>query len=471
MFTLRSPSHSVNYTGYLTCVLCHQQREDLVNIQLIQPPRNPGYVANSRSACYPPLGLISIATYCRSVFPQATIEVLDGEFLTLEEILGRLKPGAILGIETKMLNYSSALVIAEAGKARQCVVVFGGVYASAIPEVIMRKRANLVDHLVVGYGEKEFAAIVRHHTQGAHSTVVLPRVIRHSIPDFNDIPLPDRSAFVHLPTYVENFRAQHPGWAQWNVTNAITQQGCQHKCVFCERQTPGIGNIYYRNPESIWQEVQLLHDRHGVDYLVVFDDQIAQNVKWLACLVQSKPAGISVRWHVFSTAENITEESLELLAQLPTQHVFVGVETGDAELAKRVGKGRAFSPELCLQTMCRLAQVGIGVTPSFILGLPGETEATLATTLAHAHKIQELTGFAEVFAACLIPFPGTIAFRQLAARCPELRDEDVFDGEELTRMWFTHFCAVDYETARNRVEQILALGKYPITLDKGGHVI
>lgn len=116
-----------------------------------------------------------------------------------------------------------------------------------------------------------------------------------------------------------------------------------------------------------------------------------------------------------------------------------------------------------------LANSEIKLTPSFIIGLPGETEATLQRTLRLAQKIKYFSNFEEVFAACFTPYPGSVSFQWLKKRCPELGDQDLFDGEKLIQLWFKHFCKVPYETARRYVGEILSLGRYKITTDKGGY--
>lgn len=160
-----------------------------------------------------------------------------------------------------------------------------------------------------------------------------------------------------------------------------------------------------------------------------------------------------------------------MLKQLPTNHIFVGIETGDKQLAKKVGKGPNFSPENCLRAIKTMTKHGIDLTPSFILGLEGETKSTLDKTFEFAQRIKALTRFDEIFAACLIPFPGSRAFTMLTQHYPEYKEQDELDGEELTQRWFAHSCGIDYETAREYTAKILELGEYRITLDKGRHVI
>lgn len=434
-------------------------------IQLIQAPRNAGYSPNSRTACYAPIGLISIATYCREKFPAANIEVLDGELMLLSEIVNQLQPGSFVGIETKLHNYSSALAIAEAAKRIGCAVILGGVYASSIFDAILQNRSALIDYIIVGYGELAFVDVINGEL-GLRKKQ--PRIVFHPHPDFDVLPLPDRRTFIDLQVYIGNFKDKHPNWSRHTATNIITLQGCTNKCVFCARQTPGIGVIYWRNPKSIWKEVQILNYEYGVDYVVAFDDQIATDYEWLSEVAQSKPSGMAeVIWHVFSNAENITSQSLAFFQKLPVRHVFIGIETGDSGLARTVGKGNGFSPKRCLEAVRLLAGAGIQITPSFVLGLPGETVSTLQRTLDFAERIRGIAPFEEVFAACLIPFPGSPAFRMLVSKCIDLKDQDVLDGEKLTTMWFKQFCDVEYKQAREFCERILSLAPYRITLDKG----
>ncbi|XOU94443.1 MAG: B12-binding domain-containing radical SAM protein [Candidatus Kerfeldbacteria bacterium] len=442
-----------------------------MHIQLIQAPRSEGYVSNSRSACYAPIGLISIATYCQSKFPDATIQVLDGELLSVQQIIDQLQPGAFVGIETKMFNYASALQIAQAAKERDCIVIFGGVYASELPELILKNRSDVVDYIVVGYGEELFAEIVRGEIGAVQKS---PAIVYNRTPDLNKLPIPDRKRFVGLEVYMKNFQHQHPGWHHKRGTNINTSQGCEFQCIFCGRQRPPAGCIQYRDPKAIWEEISRLELDYRVNYVVSFDDQFTQNTLWLRKLVRARTRTQSVvtplvSWHIFSASQNIGSETVDLLRQLPVKHVFLGIETGDEHLAKTVGKGKWFSPSDCWRAARLLEQNSIKITPSFVLGLPGEDKWSMEDTYEFVRELKGDIGFDEIFAACLVPLPGSPAFQMLLKKCPELHEQDMLDGEELTKLWFQHFCDVDYETAREYVAKILDLGAYRITMDKGGH--
>ncbi len=431
----------------------------MLNVQLIQPPRSEGYGGNSRSACYMPLCLVSIATYVKQQFPDAEVEILDGEFLSNDDIIGRLKPNSVVGIETKTPNYESALKLAKAAKDIGSKVVLGGVYASAIPERIMAFRHDIIDHIVVGYGEIPFEQIIRGRTD---------RIINNGTPSFNHLPSPNRALFLDFKPYIENFKKQHPNW-NYRATNIFTHVGCKYKCIFCIRGKPDGGKIYFREPELIWREIRSLTEEYGIDYVVDFSDTITQSPHFLRRLVEAKPDDLNPVFHIFSTADGINPVTIDLIKRLNVQHVFVGVESGDELLAKTIQKGRDFSPQLSLEAITMLTAADIGVTPSFVLGLPGEDGRTLTKTYEHARRIKEVSDFEEIFCSALIPFPGSIAFAMLERKMQEEGkpfDTDMFDPEELKKLWISRFCNVDYNAIMDFAERILGLGKYTITIRK-----
>ncbi len=426
---------------------------NLVDIQLIQPAKSPGYTDNSRTGCYAPIGLVSIATYTQKIFPNANIELFDGELITNEEIINRLKPNSIVGIETKMVNYASAIEIAKAAKNIGSKVIIGGVYASAIPETIMRHRSDVIDHIVSGYGEKPFIDIINGKED---------KIIDNQQPSFDELPIPDRNSFVNLEAYITNFQKEHPTWNP-RGTNIFTHMGCKYRCIMCSRQGPKEG-ISFRSPEKVWEEIRDLVEDYNIEYLVDFSDAITQNIGWLKQFVDSKPTDISPIFHVFSTANDINEVSLELLNRLNTQHIFMGIETGDPDTAKVIGKGRNFSPGMSLDAIELITNNSITITPSFVLGFPNESEKSLENTYQLAKQIHEITNFEEIFCSALIPFPGSIAFDKLRNR--HNLDTDMLDPDELKKLWIDSFCNVDYETIMSYSDKILALGKYKITIKK-----
>ncbi|MFC1696894.1 B12-binding domain-containing radical SAM protein [Nanoarchaeota archaeon] len=422
-------------------------------IYLIQPPRNEGYHSNSRTACYPPLGLALMATFIKIELPKLQVKVLDGELLSIDEIIKTVQPNSIVGLDTKLLNYKSAIQIAKVVKDKGCKLIVGGVFASKMYKEIEKYRSNIIDHIVVGFGEYPFVNIIKGNEKN--------KIVFNLNPNFNNLPIPDRN-HVDMETYINNFYEQHPTWSK-RGTHMFTHMGCLDNCYFCSRQGPKSG-AYYRNPKFIWQEVRELVERYNIDYIVDFSDGITQNLKWLEELVESKPNDLNPSFHVFSKVDKINLKSIELLNKLNVKHIFVGIETGDPILAKNLGKGVNYSPFDAINAVKQIIRASFTLTPSFVLGLLGENEESLEKTYQLAKLIQEVSEFEEIFCSTLIPFPGSGAFNMLKLKYN--LDSDLLDSEQLSKLWVQLYCGVGFKTICSYRDKILDLGKYKITIKK-----
>ncbi len=425
----------------------------MTKIQLIQPTTGP-YRSNSRTGSYAPLGLASIATYIKQECPDVVVEIIDGEFQTDEDIAQRLNAD-IVGINANTVTYPQAINLATIAKKCGAKVVLGGIYASAIPDLILEKRKDILDHLVIGYGEKPMVDIIKGN---------MPQLIVNHESPLDLITYPDRS-FINLEKYIETFQTNHPTWS-YRATNIFTNVGCEWRqknkggCIFCSRsgQTPA-----YRDPRNIWQEIRELVEEYGVDYVVDFSDSTLQDLRKFATLVEFKPKDLDVNWHIFARIDEINSSVLELVKKLPCNHMFIGIESGDPQRYKSACKMKG-SPTRSLEMAKLLTDHEIGLTPSYIIGLPGENEDSLQKTLEHAYRLHEITGFEEIFCCQLIPFPGSVAFNMLREK--ENIDSDVLDVEYLKKAWAENFCDADFQLMKEYTDRILELGKYKITISR-----
>jgi len=425
----------------------------MTKVQLIQPTTGP-YRSNSRTGSYVPLGLVSIASYVKKKCPHTDIEIIDGEFVSHEDIIQKLD-GDIIGITANTVTYPQAIELAAIAKESGAKVVLGGVYASAIPDLIWKSRKGIIDHLVVGYGEKPMVDIIK----GKNS-----QLITNHEPPLDIVPYPDRS-FVDLNEYIDTFKANHPTWP-FRATNIFTNIGCEWKakskggCIFCSRsgQDPA-----YRNPRYVWQEIQELVEEYDIDYIVDFSDSTLQNLDKFTELVESKPRDLNPQWHIFARMDEINPHTLDLVKKLPCNHIFVGIESGNPDSYGAAGK-MSGSPSKSLELAKLLRDYEIELTPSYVIGLPGENERSLQNTLEHAYRLHEITGFEEIFCCQLIPFPGSTAFDMLREK--ENIDSDVLDVEDLKKVWAENFCDADFQLMRECCDKVLELGKYKITISK-----
>ena len=106
---------------------------------------------------------------------------------------------------------------------------------------------------------------------------------------------------------------------------------------------------------------------------------------------------------------------------------------------------------------------GIGITPSYVLGLPGESKRSLHNTVSHARALYELSvsklGMppGEMVANLLEPLPGSSAFEILEKYYPyKYFGEDELEMEMLQKDYFSLVFNLDargYEKFRTALRE------------------
>jgi len=179
----------------------------MYNILLISAPYIEQYGPIRLAAGrYFPLGLGYIAAVLRKEqFPVILCEpeAQGYDFEDIAALMIREKP-KVVAISSATPNFSQAVKIAEIAKRTcQSTVVYGGVHASTIPEVIIKKYHASIDYIVIGEGEYTLVELIRHleqgqkpHEVGGICFSVNDQVVRTQQPqliaDLDQLPFPAR---------------------------------------------------------------------------------------------------------------------------------------------------------------------------------------------------------------------------------------------------------------------------------------
>jgi radical SAM superfamily enzyme YgiQ (UPF0313 family) len=103
-------------------------------------------------------------------------------------------------------------------------------------------------------------------------------------------------------------------------------------------------------------------------------------------------------------------EELKTLREAGLTKAYLGVETGDGELLKKVKKG--VDPEQMLQAGKNLVAAGINLSAMVLLGLAGKGEVSVRHALATAKICNEMKP--QYLAALTVtPVPGTVLYNQM----------------------------------------------------------
>ena len=201
--------------------------------------------------------------------------------------------------------------------------------------------------------------------------------------------------------------------------------GCSHnQCTFCGMYKDK--RYRERSLAEIMEDIALAKDHYG-DLEKVFlcdGDAIALETDMLLAILTKLYQTFPSLRHVGSYVgpQSTLSKSMEELRTLRLAGLtkaYIGVETGDEELLKKVKKGVGY--DQMLEAGQNLIAAGINLSAMVLLGLAGKGEASRRHALATAKICNEMKP--QYLAALTVtPVPGTVLYRQAQTGEFELLD-------------------------------------------------
>lgn len=167
------------------------------------------------------------------------------------------------------------------------------------------------------------------------------------------------------------------------MTYMRTARSCPFACSFCNYPTQAGAHVL-SSLETIEREFDALY-KAGTEMIVFTDDTFnvpLPRFKKMMQLMIDKQYGF--KWVSFLRCSNLDEHALDLMAESGCVGVFLGVESGDAEMLRKMNKNA--KPERYKWGMQGLHERGIATYTSLICGFPGETEETIKNTIAFVEE-------------------------------------------------------------------------------------
>jgi radical SAM superfamily enzyme YgiQ (UPF0313 family) len=409
---------------------------------------------------YVPLGLLSIATVVKErLGDRVDVAVWDEDVEAVDP--KKLTDFDVAGFYSTSFNYRTCVEYASLAQDSGVTTVLGGPHASVLSDNIMRRR-DCFDYLIRFEGEIPFTRLIDCLIQNRRASISeIPNLVFKedgkivSNPylhenDLAELPIPSR-AYVPFERYVDNFRRLYPEKAGDRPGSLYSSKGCSWRdktggCVFCARLEKG---VRFRDIDQIWTEIRMLQERHSVNSVWDISDDNLNNLEWFKRFVGKRPdACKDLSFFVYSRVNFITEESIRYLAELNVQEVFIGVESGDNAILKGSFKGQTVNT--ILRAVKLLRSHNMRYFPSFILGLPGESEVSMANTHKLCQELGEIGGLDRLGCTILQPIPGSEAYDMILRQTEfgkQLKTLDDVDLLSLEKRWIEEFTHVDYETA------------------------
>jgi anaerobic magnesium-protoporphyrin IX monomethyl ester cyclase len=424
-----------------------------MKIQLVVPPRDR---TSNIDEFWLPMGLIAVGTLLKK--KRYDVEILNGEFLSIDDILDKLDCD-LLGMNPTVISMKSMSIIAKKAKEKGIPVVLGGQGVTPIAKQILSKNKD-VDYIIVYDGIDGMFELVKRIQNKEEIDETIPNLAFR------------KKNFIFIPkeVHLENINFLYPldlsingldieqHLATWKnslfsdarAINIITKKGCPRTCSFCARVDKKIRSM---SPEKTFKVYKELIEKYKINFIYEMGDTALINRKWLReyykvylrnkGLYYTNSNGIrkKVRFWFFADVRDLDEESIEILKDIGAKILLIGIESGSEEL--RAKNGKFFSNEKFKEIVKLLTKNNIYIQPSFIIGLIGENKDSLSKTEEILNFISKNGKVFEIGINLILPLPGSIIWKEMM-KVPKLREkyfnEYLFNLDELRNDYLKHFC-------------------------------
>ena len=219
---------------------------------------------------------------------------------------------------------------------------------------------------------------------------------RPFVADLNDMPLP-RHELLPLQTY-------RMPMLKGPFTFIVPSRGCPAACTYCIKHVTYQNSVRTRSPENVMRELWQLK-RLGLNNVHMYADLFTVDREQVIGICQRMiDENIQLKWTCNSRVDFVDEELLRTMARAGCHLIAWGIESGNEQILKHARKGA--TPSKARQSLTWAKKAGIKNWGYFIIGLPGETEATIRETIDFAKALPLDIALFHIAA----PYPGTPFF-------------------------------------------------------------
>jgi len=188
----------------------------------------------------------------------------------------------------------------------------------------------------------------------------------------------------------------------------ITARGCPFQCVYCA--TRGYyGNTWRpRGVENVINELKEMVEIYGLKDIGFWDDTFTINRKRVIAICQRIiEEKLNIQWICLSRVDTVDPEILSWMKKAGCYQIQFGVESGDEEVLRRLGKNITIGQIKSAFQWSR--EAGIESAAFFMLGNPGETEKSVRKTINLALELPATYASFNINT----PYPGCELFDQI----------------------------------------------------------
>ncbi|MFC1510393.1 B12-binding domain-containing radical SAM protein [Candidatus Omnitrophota bacterium] len=405
---------------------------------------------------FPPLPLMFIATVLKE--KKFDVDVVDAqaENTSLKDLEKNICDYDVVFLISATMSYAEdADVLASLKKVnpRLKTIVFGA-HATYLPEaalardsvdIIVRKEAEFVirDIITALSGGDDSWKKVKGIGYRQDGQIVINADYPY-IENLDELPIPDRSLLNQSVYYYNPIIKKYP----W--TTVLSSRGCPSRCTFCT--SPSYYGPVYRacSAEKVVEEMIYLK---SLGYKEIFfrDEAFTTNAKRvfdICRLLIEKNVGLN--WICSAKASRCSYELLKVMKEAGCRIIRVGVESGVQQILDNVKKD--VKVEQVEELFKNTRKLNIETHAHMMLGMPGETEETVAQTFAFIHQIKPST----VTYGIMTPYPGTPIYEEVLKKDPLYGEGTHIDAASVHTNASFSYCFTSLP--QRRVEELVQIG-------------
>lgn len=365
----------------------------------------------------PPLGLASISAYLTSHdLPSDIIDCYahpDSDQLIVN-YLEEHSPEYI-GFSCTTSSFFDGVRLAQLAKKIQpeILVVFGGVHVSAVKEEVL-SHYPCIDYCVVGEGEETLKDLL--FCRKPEEACEVPGLVlrrdgkvaftgqRKNLLDLDSLPFPD---YKKLAGYPKVYKLPIFNYPKVPNASCISSRGCPYACSYCDRSVFQ-RTFRYNSADYLYKHVKYLQEEFGIKHINFYDDQFTFKRKRVADFCQKMiHSPIKMTFNCAARAEHLDFELLQLMKAAGCWMISLGIETGDEDLLAHHRQ----NPDLQMmrEKIDLIKKAGIRVKGLLMMGLPGETEASIKKSKEYVYSLP----IDDFNLAKFTPFPGSPIYKKI----------------------------------------------------------
>jgi len=367
----------------------------------------------------PPLGLMYLASYARKALSGVEFRIVESSLPSLDHssldderfirVLNEFQPD-VVGIRSIAFFLEELQRIASLVRAHSdATLVAGGPIVQAYKRRLFQEVPEL-EIAVKGEGEQVFAdllsgvplpsiaGLLYRTDNGAAEQGVVENEDRPEVADIDSLRFPaydliDLDQYQHQLSYAYNHRRQGV---------LLTSRGCAYHCTFCFTHWKG---IRLRSAANIFEEIEQLHDQHGIEDFYVVDDifniDSKRSLKLFDLIVA---AGLKLRLYFVNglRADIMSEKFVDRALEAGAIWFTYAVESGTDEIQRLVKK--CLDLEKTKRIIAYTQRQNVAVNVSTMYGFPTETRELAQRTLDWLSELPKPSLLPYHF--CLRFFPG-----------------------------------------------------------------